>query len=127
MSDETPAGMPPAQTPSDSSSLQSSASHPNTRAYQGKKRATLKPDITSAISAKYGNSPKDTGSPKVQVAILTHRINELTEHFKGHKKDNHSRRGLLKMVAKRRDLLDYLKRKDEAAYRELIADLGIRR
>ena len=69
----------------------------------------------------------DTGSPEVQVAILTSRITTLTEHFKTHKKDNHSRRGLLAMVAQRRKLLDYLKGKDEARYRSLIGKLGIRR
>ena len=69
----------------------------------------------------------DTGSPEVQVAILTERINNLTEHFKSHVKDNHSRRGLLKMVSQRRSLLDYLKGKDEARYRTLIEKLGIRR
>ncbi|HRQ28294.1 30S ribosomal protein S15 [Hyphomicrobium sp.] len=69
----------------------------------------------------------DTGSPEVQVAILTERINGLTEHFKAHKKDNHSRRGLLKMVSQRRQLLDYVKRKDEARYQKLIEKLGIRR
>ena len=69
----------------------------------------------------------DTGSPEVQVAILTERINNLTEHFKGHTKDNHSRRGLLKMVSQRRSLLDYLKTSDEGRYRSLIEKLGIRR
>jgi small subunit ribosomal protein S15 len=69
----------------------------------------------------------DTGSPEVQVAILTSRITTLTEHFKTHKKDNHGRRGLLKMVAQRRKLLDYLKGKDEGRYRDLIKRLGIRR
>ena len=69
----------------------------------------------------------DTGSPEVQVAILTERINNLTEHFKTHTKDNHSRRGLLKLVSQRRSLLDYLKGKDEARYRTLIERLGIRR
>ena len=69
----------------------------------------------------------DTGSPEVQVAILTSRINTLTEHFKSHKKDNHSRRGLLKLVAQRRKLLDYTKGKDEARYQDLIKRLGIRR
>ena len=69
----------------------------------------------------------DTGSPEVQVAILSTRIAALTEHFKTHKKDNHSRRGLLKLVAQRRKLLDYLKRKDEARYTALIAKLGLRR
>ena len=69
----------------------------------------------------------DTGSPEVQVAILSSRIATLTEHFKTHKKDNHSRRGLLKQVALRRKLLDYLKSKDEARYTALIAKLGLRR
>ena len=69
----------------------------------------------------------DTGSPEVQIAILTERIVNLTEHFKGHKKDNHSRRGLLKLVAQRRKLLDYLKGKEEARYQDLIKRLGIRR
>ncbi len=69
----------------------------------------------------------DTGSPEVQIAILTTRIKSLTEHFKTHKKDNHSRRGLLKLVAQRRKLLDYLKRCDEDRYRALIGRLGIRR
>jgi small subunit ribosomal protein S15 len=69
----------------------------------------------------------DTGSPEVQVAILTERISNLTEHFKGHHKDNHSRRGLLMMVNKRRSLLDYLKKKDEGRYTALIAKLGLRK
>ena len=69
----------------------------------------------------------DTGSPEVQVAILTERITNLTEHFKSHVKDNHSRRGLLKMVSRRRTLLDYVKSKDEARYKALITKLGIRR
>lgn len=69
----------------------------------------------------------DTGSPEVQVAILTERIKNLTEHFKEHKKDNHSRRGLLMMVGQRRRMLDYLKRKDQKRYEDLIARLGIRK
>jgi small subunit ribosomal protein S15 len=69
----------------------------------------------------------DTGSPEVQVAILTERITNLTDHFKSHVKDNHSRRGLLKMVSQRRTLLDYVKRNDEARYKTLIERLGIRR
>ena len=69
----------------------------------------------------------DTGSPEVQVAILSERINTLTDHFKTHVKDNHSRRGLLKMVSQRRQLLDYLKRTDEARYKSIIEKLGIRR
>lgn len=75
----------------------------------------------------YQNDKTDTGSPEVQVAILTNRINELSNHMQQHKKDFHSRRGLLAMVAKRRKLLDYLKRKDEARYLKLIERLGIRR
>jgi small subunit ribosomal protein S15 len=71
--------------------------------------------------------PGDTGSPEVQIALLTERINQLTEHFKTHKKDNHSRRGLLKMVSQRRQLLDYVKRKDEGRYQRVIDKLGIRR
>jgi len=71
--------------------------------------------------------PKDTGSPEVQVAILTERIRNLTEHFKGHHKDNHSRRGLLMMVNKRRSLLSYLKKKDVERYNALIAKLGLRK
>ena len=70
---------------------------------------------------------KDTGSPEVQIALLTERINELTEHLKVHKKDNHSRRGLLKMVGKRRNLLNYLAKKDEKSYKELVEKLGLRK
>ncbi|WP_411816692.1 30S ribosomal protein S15 [Hyphococcus sp. DH-69] len=76
---------------------------------------------------QFANSEGDTGSPEVQVAILTERINNLTEHFKDHKKDNHSRRGLLKMVSQRRSLLDYVKRNDHGRYQKLIESLGIRR
>ena len=75
----------------------------------------------------YATKAGDTGSPEVQVAILSERINNLTEHFKTHVKDNHSRRGLLKMVSQRRQLLDYLKRTDEARYKTMIEQLGIRR
>ena len=75
----------------------------------------------------YRTHEGDTGSPQVQVALLTQRINQLTEHFKTHKKDNHSRRGLLKMVSQRRSLLDYLKRRDIEQYHELINRLGLRR
>src|SRR5678815_2115638 len=75
----------------------------------------------------YAKKPGDTGSPEVQVAILSERINNLTEHFKSHVKDNHSRRGLLKMVGQRRTLLDYLRRTNEASYKALIEKLGIRR
>ena len=87
--------------------------------------------ITAEDKAKvmkdFATKDGDTGSPEVQVAILTSRITTLTEHFKTHKKDNHGRRGLLKMVAQRRKLLDYLKGKDEGRYRDLIKRLGIRR
>jgi small subunit ribosomal protein S15 len=76
---------------------------------------------------EFATKPGDTGSPEVQVAILTERITNLTEHFKTHKKDVHSRRGLLTMVSTRRKLLDYVKKKDEARYRTLIERLGIRR
>ena len=76
---------------------------------------------------EYATKEGDTGSPEVQVAILSSRIATLTEHFKGHKKDNHSRRGLLMMVAQRRKLLDYLKGKDQARYSTLISRLGLRR
>jgi small subunit ribosomal protein S15 len=75
----------------------------------------------------YAKKPGDTGSPEVQVAILSERINNLTEHFKTHVKDNHSRRGLLKLVSQRRTLLDYLRRSDEKSYQGLIEKLGIRR
>ena len=76
---------------------------------------------------EHGRGKEDTGSPEVQVAILTDRINTLTEHFKAHAKDNHSRRGLLMMVNKRRSLLDYLRREDEKRYTDLIAKLGLRK
>ena len=80
-----------------------------------------------AIIAEYGRAAGDTGSPEVQVAILTARINELTEHLKVNKKDHHSRRGLLKMVGQRRGLLDYLKKIDIERYRNLIERLGLRK
>ena len=87
--------------------------------------------ITAARKAElintYGSKSGDTGSPEVQVALLSERINNLTEHFKTHVKDNHSRRGLLKLVSQRRQILDYLRRTDEARYKELIERLGIRR
>jgi len=82
-----------------------------------------KADVIKANATKAG----DTGSPEVQVAILTERITNLTEHFKTHVKDNHSRRGLLKLVSQRRQLLDYLRRTDEQRYKGLIEKLGIRR
>ena len=80
-----------------------------------------------AIIAEYGRTPNDTGSPEVQIAILTERITELTAHLQEHPKDHHSRRGLLQMVGQRRGLLDYLKRTDIEAYRTLIERLGIRK
>lgn len=85
--------------------------------------AERKAELIKEFATKDG----DTGSPEVQVAILTERITNLTEHFKGHKKDNHSRRGLLKLVSHRRNLLDYVKNKDVARYQSLIERLGIRR
>ena len=80
-----------------------------------------------ALVKEHGRVSGDTGSPEVQVAILTERITNLTEHFKTHAKDNHSRRGLLMLVNKRRSLLDYLKKKDEGRYADLIAKLGLRK
>lgn len=80
-----------------------------------------------ALIKEFGAKEGDTGSPEVQIAILTERIVNLTEHFKTHAKDNHSRRGLLKMVSQRRSLLDYLKRKEEARYKTVIQRLGLRR
>jgi small subunit ribosomal protein S15 len=79
------------------------------------------------LVGKYGRGEGDTGSAEVQVALLTARINELTEHLRGHKKDHHSRRGLLMLVGKRRRLLRYLERSDVERYRALVADLGLRR
>lgn len=79
------------------------------------------------VMKEFATKDGDTGSPEVQVAILTSRITTLTEHFKTHKKDNHSRRGLLKLVAQRRKLLDYLKGVEDARYQDLIKRLGIRR
>ena len=84
-------------------------------------------DEKNRLIKEYATKEGDTGSPEVQIAILSSRIATLTEHFKTHKKDNHGRRGLLKMVAHRRKLLDYLKGKDVARYQNLIQSLGIRR
>ncbi len=81
----------------------------------------------AALIAEHGRTPNDTGSAEVQVAILSERIANLTEHFKSHKKDNHSRRGLLLMVSQRRSLLDHLKKSDVARYQSLIEKLGLRR
>ncbi len=88
---------------------------------------SLSSEDKSKIVAEYARGDQDTGSPEVQVALLSARISELTEHFGEHKKDHHSRQGLLKMVNKRRKLLDYLKEKDQGRYRELITRLGLRR
>lgn len=88
---------------------------------------SIENDRKQELIAEYAIKSGDTGSPEVQVAILTERITNLTEHFKAHKKDNHSRRGLLKMVSQRRRLLDYVKSKEETRYKELIQRLGIRR
>ena len=79
------------------------------------------------IITKYGRTPEDTGSPEVQIALLTERIIELTEHLKSNKKDHHSRRGLLKMVGQRRGLLEYIKKTNIEGYRELIDRLGLRK
>jgi small subunit ribosomal protein S15 len=81
----------------------------------------------TALIKEHGRAKDDTGSPEVQIAILTSRIVTVTEHFKTHRKDNHSRRGLLLMVNKRRSLLDYLRREDETRYTDLIAKLGLRK
>ena len=88
---------------------------------------SVAPEVKTQIIEDNARAQGDTGSPEVQVAILTQRIRNLTEHFKDHHKDNHSRRGLLMMVNKRRSLLDYLKRKDVERYNALIAKLGLRK
>ncbi len=87
----------------------------------------LSPERKSEILAEYGRGANDTGSTEVQVALLSARISQLTEHFGAHHKDHHSRRGLLRMVNRRRRLLDYLKGIDQARYKELITRLGLRR
>ena len=84
-------------------------------------------DKKAEIVAKYGKTPEDTGSPEVQIALLSARIADLTEHLKTHKKDHHSRRGMLKMVGQRRGLLDYLKKTDIERYRAIVEKLGLRR
>ncbi|NOX70295.1 MAG: 30S ribosomal protein S15 [Gammaproteobacteria bacterium] len=88
---------------------------------------SLTSENKSDVIKEYARGEADTGSPEVQVALLSKRITELTGHFGEHKKDHHSRQGLLKMVNKRRKLLDYLKEKDQSRYRELISRLGLRR
>ena len=88
---------------------------------------SISADRKQSLMKEYGTKSGDTGSPEVQVAVLSERISNLTEHFKSHVKDNHSRRGLLKLVSQRRRLLDYLKSRDEARYQTLITRLGLRR
>jgi len=88
---------------------------------------SITPEEKARLIKEFGTTEGDTGSPEVQVAVLSSRIATLTEHFKTHKKDNHGRLGLLKMVATRRKLLDYAKAKDEARYQDLIKRLGLRR
>ncbi len=89
--------------------------------------AMISKEKKAELIKTYGRTPEDTGSPEVQIAILTERIRELTDHLKTHQKDHHSRRGLLKMVGQRRGLLDYLKKTDLEGYRSLIEKLGIRK
>jgi small subunit ribosomal protein S15 len=88
---------------------------------------SLTPERKRALVKEYSTKPNDTGSPEVQIALLTERINSLTDHFKTHTKDNHSRRGLLKMVSQRRSLLDHIKTKDEGRYKKIIERLDLRR
>jgi small subunit ribosomal protein S15 len=88
---------------------------------------SITPERKAELIAEYAQKPGDTGSPEVQIAVLTERIRNLTEHFKTNKKDNHSRRGLILMVNKRRTIQAYLKKKDEARYSTLIEKLGLRR
>ena len=87
----------------------------------------ITPERKKEVIAEYATKKNDTGSPEVQVAVLSERITNLTEHFKNHVKDNHSRRGMIKMVSERRSLLDYVKSKDLKRYEALIARLGLRR
>ena len=87
----------------------------------------MRKEEKTAIIEQFATPPGDTGSPEVQIAVLTARINDLTEHLRVHKQDNHSRRGLLMLVGKRRSLLDYLAKKDINRYRAIIAELGIRK
>jgi small subunit ribosomal protein S15 len=88
---------------------------------------TITPERKQTVMSEYATKPGDTGSPEVQVAVLSERITNLTEHFKTHGKDNHSRRGLIKMVSQRRRLLDYVKASDAKRYEALISRLGLRR
>ena len=87
----------------------------------------MRKEEKTAIIEKYATHPGDTGSPEVQIAVLTHRINDLNEHLKAHPKDHHSRRGMLKMVGRRRNLQNYLMKKDIVRYRALIEKLGLRK
>jgi small subunit ribosomal protein S15 len=98
-----------------------------TKSHLKGKPMSITAERKTALIKEYAQGGKDTGSPEVQIALLTERITNLTAHFKTHGKDNHSRRGLLKLVSQRRSLLDYLKRKEEGRYRSLIERLGIRR
>ena len=93
----------------------------------GKKKMTITPERKQELMKEYGANANDTGSPEVQVAVLSERINNLTDHFKSHVKDNHSRRGLIRLVSTRRRLLDYVKSKDVKRYEALISRLGLRR
>jgi small subunit ribosomal protein S15 len=93
----------------------------------GKKKMTITAERKQELMKEYGAKDGDTGSPEVQVAVLSERINNLTDHFKSHVKDNHSRRGLIKMVSLRRRLLDYIKARDQKRYEALIGRLGLRR
>lgn len=88
---------------------------------------TRKSDVVSRIQQKYGLAANDTGASEVQIALITERINDLTEHFKAHSKDHHSRRGLLKLVGQRRRLLDYVKKTRIERYREMLKDLNLRK
>jgi len=88
---------------------------------------TITPENKQSLIAEYATAPGDTGSPEVQVAVLSKRIDNLTEHFKTHAKDNHSRRGLIRLVSQRRRLLDYVKAVDSRRYESLISRLGLRR
>jgi small subunit ribosomal protein S15 len=90
-------------------------------------RMSITPERKQSVMQEYATGTGDTGSPEVQVAVLSERINNLTEHFKAHVKDNHSRRGLIKMVSQRRRLLDYVKAVDQKRYEALISRLGLRR
>jgi small subunit ribosomal protein S15 len=100
---------------------------PGLRSLVQEVQLTLTKEAKLEIVDKHGAHRGDTGSSQVQIALLTQRINELTEHLRGHAKDHHSRRGLLKLVGRRRRLLDYLQRKDLEGYRALIKELGLRR